>query len=149
MSVIVCSLTLPRMMTCATGQRGAALTAVLTQRARTLQGIAHRAGATGGTADVHLAPPPGDRWAPGDDAAVTQPMAPMVRMVSWQDAHGKDLYTARPPCVCDRITSLLCAPTAPKRVAPHGSAAVWCILATGSCAPPGAATPGSARGGSL
>ena len=56
------------------------------------QGVAHR-GAGGGTADVHLAPPPGDGWLPREDTAVQQP--PMARMVSWQDAHGKDLYTVR------------------------------------------------------
>ena len=59
------------------------------------QGVAHR-GASGGTADVHLAPPPGDGWLPREDTAVQQP--PMARMVSWQDAHGKDLYTVRAPC---------------------------------------------------
>ena len=69
------------------------------------QGVAHR-GASGGTADVHLAPPPGDGWLPREDTAVQQP--PMARMVSWQDAHGKDLYTV---CASERpaLERCLCA----------------------------------------
>ncbi|KAK9833467.1 hypothetical protein WJX81_007563 [Elliptochloris bilobata] len=75
-----------------TPQRFSTCAASTTASPPSVQGIAHR-GASGGTADVHLAPPAGDGWLPREDTAVEQPS--VVRMVSWQDAHGKDLYTVR------------------------------------------------------